>query len=120
MQSEQLRWRCILLMAVLLLTSIEAGARTDSLRCGNHLVRVGDSSDSVLMHCGKPDAIRHINKFLGEPEAIGDTCYSGQVVLEQWIYKRQINAPAVLTVDGGKLRQIQLGRVSNVQRPDCR
>lgn len=109
------------LTLALLLTSTVVAARTDSFRCDGHLVRVGDSAGSVLSGCGKPDGIRNIKRFLGKPEAIGDTCYSGHVLLEQWVYNRgRVNAPAIVTVDGGKVRQIQLGRVSHVQRPDCR
>jgi len=98
----------------------DADARTDSFRCGTHLIREGDPADSVQQRCGKPDEVRRVNEYLGKPEAIGDKCYSGQVSLEQWVYRRGSNRPAILTIDAGKVNNIHFDPVSHVQEPDCR
>jgi len=71
---------------LLLLGLLSASASADSLRCGQSLVREGDSQDKVLRLCGEP-----LNRsVVSEITETRHTAYgreSTTVPVEKWSYK---------------------------------
>jgi hypothetical protein len=94
-----------------------AQARTDTLRCGNHLIEVGDTADKVREICGEPDSIDHDAKTFPNGGSLGGNCFHGTVPIETWTYDRgSTHFTAILTIADGKLVRISFAGVD--QQPE--
>lgn len=83
-------------LAWLLCGALPPAAGADSMRCGTHLVRAGDTKLEVLRHCGEPD-LREIVSGADEPK------------VEQWYYERGSRQfPRVLTFRGFELVRLEI------------
>ena len=105
----------------LLLLSTAAGAATvtqQSMRCGNQLVAVGESSWEVIKTCGKPD---HRETVAVIKDTIGVGQFDDGVHVEQesaryteverWYYDGGSNRlDRILTIEGGQLVDISVQR----------
>ncbi len=84
-----------------------------SMRCGTHLVHVGDPKYEVLNRCGEP----HSASLVGErvrrlAVPYGPLHYSTEslVPVEEWIYERGYGQfIRILTFEGDTLERIELG-----------
>lgn len=102
---------------LLLFTSGAADARTDTLRCGNRLIEIGDKADRVREICGEPDSIDHDTKTFRNGGRLGDNCFHGTVPIETWTYDRgSTHFTAILTIADGKLVRISFADVD--QQPE--
>lgn len=99
--------RALLIACVILAIPPATSAATTSLRCGNDLVRVGDSKPAVLAACGEPD-------FREQSSTTTRGIDDGVVnlttrVLERWFYDCGANAfMKALVFEGGILRSVEV------------
>ncbi len=70
----------------------------DSLQCGDHLVRVGETLGAVLLECGQPTAATH--RFVKSRRGRGS--------VDVLTYERDGSFPRVLSFDCGALTDITI------------
>jgi hypothetical protein len=89
MASPVRRLLCLVTLAVgLVADGVAAPARAaDTLRCGNRLVRDGDTQDEVFRRCGKP-AFRNFSTELISFETASGFVVTKAVPVETWTYNR--------------------------------
>ncbi len=84
-----------------------------SMRCGTHLVYVGDPKYEVLNRCGEPDSASLVGERLQRLAVpYGPLRYSTEslVPVEEWIYERGYGRfIRILTFEGDTLERIRLG-----------
>jgi hypothetical protein len=69
--------------AILILTTDSSLARTSAMRCGNRLVRAGDTKGDVLAKCGEPS----LKDFVGVDKFYNRaTSSSSTRAVEEWTY----------------------------------
>ncbi|HAX97079.1 MAG TPA: hypothetical protein DCY35_11270 [Prolixibacteraceae bacterium] len=69
--------------AILILTTDSSLARTSTMRCGNRLVRAGDTKGEVLSKCGEPA----LKDFVGVDKFYNrSTSSSSTRTVEEWTY----------------------------------
>lgn len=84
-----------------------APAHADTLRCGNSLVEIGATADTVHKLCGEPDSIERETKTFRNGGRLGENGFHGTVSIEKWIYDRGPTCfKAVLTMVEGELEFI--------------
>lgn len=109
LSSSKNRW---LLSVVLLGLSSAASADSNTLRCGNKLIEIGDTADAVRKICGEPDSIERDAKTFRSGGRLGDTCFHGTVPIERWTYDRgSTRFTAILVLADGKLVRISFAGV---------
>ena len=107
--------------AALLTVSVLASASTvtqQSMRCGNELIAVGDSSWDVIKTCGKPDhreTVAVIKDTLGVGEIEAGVHVEQESAryteVERWYYDGGSNRmDRILTIEGGQLVDISVQR----------
>ncbi|GMR14598.1 MAG: hypothetical protein BMS9Abin30_0203 [Gammaproteobacteria bacterium] len=84
--------RALLLVIFMLLSS---NASADSFRCGRSIVKVGDSSNSLISKCGDP-----IRKYTSK-EIINNKGRQFRAGVSNWIYARKRGKDMVLAVYSG-------------------
>jgi Protein of unknown function (DUF2845) len=89
-----------------------SSATAGTLRCGSHLVRVGDDAFSVLAKCGEPTERTTITEPIYATSADGETYPTGLVGYSQvWRYNRgPMSFPVIIKIDGGVVRSIHFVR----------
>jgi len=103
---------CRLLSVVLLFLGNAALADSNTLRCGNKLVEIGDTADAVRKICGEPDSIERDAKTFRNGGRLGGICFHGTVPIERWTYDRGATRfTAILTLADGKLVRIAFAGV---------
>lgn len=95
---------CILLAVSLFVSIHNASAGADTLRCGTKLVRENDLAIQVREKCGDPISEELIGYRLGSapPGLRGER----ELKIEQWIYGPDQGYYRVLTLEGGRVRDI--------------
>ena len=91
-------------IAMLLLVSNVSQA--DTMRCGNDLVRIGDSEEDVLRKCGRPYAMRDLFDEQAPAERVDESTppYRRNIV---WVYRPEGGKfEKSLTFQGGVLTAI--------------
>ena len=69
--------------AILILTTNSSLALSSTMRCGNRLVRAGDTKGDVLAKCGEPA----LKDFVGVDESYNrSTSSSSTRTVEEWTY----------------------------------
>jgi hypothetical protein len=82
-----------------------------AMRCGTHLVEVGDYAPIVMNRCGEPLSINRYESSGYAYNAEGFRVPTGVQVIEEWIYQRSPNAfMYILTFQDGKLQKIETTR----------
>ncbi len=74
----------------------------DSIRCGRAVVKVGDSTNTLLKKCGKPS-----DRFSSRA-AINDNGRQRQSSVSNWVYHRVGQKDRVVSVYAGKVMKIGL------------
>jgi hypothetical protein len=91
---------------VLLLCNAAQGD-SNTLRCGNKLIELGDSADTVRKICGEPGSVEYDSKTFRGGGSLGGICFHGTVPIERWTYQRGATRfTAILTLADGKLVRI--------------
>lgn len=92
---------------VLSLSLLSLTAQADSLRCGQNLVREGDSQDKVLSLCGEPLS----RAVISEVSQTRHTAYGREtqtIPIEKWTYKQGSGQYLrELFFEAGSLQRIQ-------------
>ncbi len=92
------------------------GVQLDSMRCGRHVVEIGDQSYHLVDKCGHPDfrQVVSVNTLADERSVRGGDRRirfhdAVTVVTESWVYRHgRGRIPRVLTITGGVLTDIRL------------
>ena len=97
--------RCLILIVLVVFTLPES-VFASSMHCGTKVVRVGDTSEHVLKHCGEPVSVERESRLFANGATLGERCFTGSVNIEHWTYKRS-GRPTVVTVVEGKVERIR-------------
>lgn len=119
MNTSNLRLLCHDGALAVALSLLPAGApwasepTSGSMRCGTHLVYVGDPKYEVLNRCGEPDSASLVGERLRRLSVpYGPLRYSTEslVPVEEWVYERGYGQfIRILTFEGDTLERIRLG-----------
>ncbi len=106
--------RLVIVVCMLLASGVQA-----SMRCGNHLVAVGDSKMDVLIRCGPPALAEPYSVATYERYGFGGM-ESNSYPLEVWHYNcgRGILVKRLL-FEGGFLRAVDAGRIRGTGPQRC-
>jgi len=98
----------LVITIILALALIPAAAQATSLRCGNRLVRAGDTRTEVLQKCGEPLSRDIIGVDTHRRYRYGSVVTTERVV-EEWVY-RDRQMLRTLYFRGGVLVNIETSR----------
>lgn len=91
--------RAALLVVIMLLSG---NTPADSFRCGRSIVKVGDSSNSLIRKCGAP-----IRKYTSK-EIIQNQGRQFRTGVSNWVYARNGGKDMVVVVYGGVVVKMQI------------
>jgi len=77
-------------------------ATADSFRCGRSLVKVGDSSNSLIKKCGDP-----VRKYSSK-ENISDHGLQSRATVSNWVFSRRRGKDMIVSVRSGSVVKIQV------------
>ncbi len=103
----------VILAAIAIGTMVSTACLGDTMRCGNKLVRSGNSTAEVLLTCGEP-TLREVSSLerdkTEQASATGSTSSSVQVRVEKWTYNQGAGKLLkILTFRDGELISIETG-----------
>lgn len=87
-----------------------------AMRCGHHLVELGDYKGDVFARCGEPDSVethtKIVSKTIHFPGRTIDLQQYEEIQVEEWIYNLgRLRFQQYLRFENGRLREIKsLGR----------
>jgi hypothetical protein len=87
-----------------------------AIRCGHHLVDLGDHIDDVLARCGEPQSVSRRTKVVGStfhhPRRTLDIQEFEEIQIEEWVYNfGSSRLKQYLRFENGELKEIKsLGR----------
>ena len=90
----------VFLVAVIILLSSSVSA--DSIRCGRKVVKTGDSSNTLIKKCGKPE-----RKFSSK-EIVNDGGNRSKTSVSNWVYTRGGKKDMIVSVRSGSVIKIQV------------
>jgi len=73
----------------------------DSFRCGRSLVKIGDSSNTLIKKCGKP-----VRKFTSK-ETITDRGRQVSKGVSNWVFERKSGKDMIVSVYSGAIVKMQ-------------
>ena len=88
-----------MLVVCLLLSGV---ANASSFRCGKSLVKIGDSSSTLIKKCGDPMR-KHTSK-----EVINDQGREFHAGVSNWVYTRKIGRDMIVSIYNGGIVKIQV------------
>jgi len=91
--------RALLLVIFMLLSN---NAPADSFRCGRSIVKVGDSSNSLIRKCGDPT-----RKYTSK-EIINNQGRQFRAGVSNWVYARKAGKDMVVAVYSGVVVKMQV------------
>lgn len=96
-----------------------ADART--VRCGNKVIRVGDTAEYVRDNCGEPASVERQARLFSNGGTLGERCFYASVTIERWTYKLTGSIRIIVTVVEGKVERIrhQTGGFESGWRSPC-
>ena len=94
-------WRVYGLLGILAVCC-STSSHADSMRCGQAIVKVGDSINTLLKKCGKPS-----DKFASRVE-VNDSGLQRQTSVSNWVYRRTGQKDRVVSVYAGEVMKIGL------------
>ena len=77
-------------------------AYADSIRCGRAVVKVGDSTNTLIKKCGKP-----ADKFSSRI-SINENGQQRQTSVSNWVYRKPGQKDRVVSVYAGEVARIDL------------
>lgn len=89
-----------LLFAICILLSTPAPA--DSFRCGRSLVKVGDSTNTLIKKCGDP-----VRKYSSK-ENINDNGRQAHTSVSNWVFPRRSGKDMIVSVHSGSVVKMQI------------
>ena len=89
----------LLLLAICVLLSDSTSA--DSFRCGRSLVKVGDSSNTLIKKCGDP-----VRKYSSK-ENISEKGRQVNTGVSNWVFPRQSGKDMIVSIYGGAVVKMQ-------------
>ena len=89
----------LLLLTSLIILSSDSSA--NSMRCGNKLVKTGDSGNQLIKKCGKP-----ARKFSGK-EFTTENGRSSNVTVSNWVFERDGKRDMIVSVRNGTVIRIK-------------
>ncbi len=90
----------LLLFVIFILLSSNLPA--DSFRCGKSIVKVGDSSNTLIRKCGEP-----IRKYSSK-EFVSDRGRLVRAGVSNWVYARKAGKDMVVTVYSGTVTKLHI------------
>ena len=89
----------LLLITWLIILSSDLSA--NSIRCGNKVVKTGDSGNQLIKKCGEP-----VRKFSGK-EFSTENGRSSNVTVSNWVFERDGKRDMVVSVRNGTIIRIK-------------
>jgi len=89
----------LLLITWLIILSSDLSA--NSIRCGNKVVKTGDSGNQLIKKCGEP-----VRKFSGK-EFATENGRSSNVTVSNWVFERDGKRDMVVSVRNGTIIRIK-------------
>lgn len=94
-----------MLLILVFISTLSIGAHADSFRCGGKVIRSGDSSGTLLRHCGEPRS-----KDSGR-EKIRSSGRHENVNVKRWHYKKSSRSlERIVWIYQGKIVAIKTGQ----------
>ena len=89
-----------LILTLLFLLSTDLSA--NSMRCGNKVVKTGDSANQLIKKCGNP-----VRKYSGK-ELATEKGRSTSVTVSNWVFERHGKKDMIVSVRGGTVIRIRV------------
>lgn len=90
------------LIYTLILTFLSWNASADSFRCGRKIVKTGDTVNTLIKKCGKPQ-----RKFSGKTK-VNENGRQSRVAVSNWVYQRSRKMDVVVSVRSGSVVQVRV------------
>lgn len=88
----------IFILFILLSTDLYAS----SIRCGNKVVKTGDSGNQLIKKCGNP-----VRKYSGKA-FVTENGRSSNVTVSNWVFERSRNRDMIVSVRNGTVIRIEV------------
>lgn len=88
-------------MLFILLVLIFSDAWASSFRCGRTLVKLGESTNTLIKKCGQP-----VRKYSGR-EVVNNHGRLSRVGVSNWVFERRGKKDMIVSVSGGAIIKIQ-------------